>query len=176
MEVKSSGYESFQLVYKEVFPVLMRVAYHVTYNMDASEDICQEAFIRFYNRNLSFPSVDEAKYWLIRVTKNLAINYVKRKGREQVAVEKIKKQTKPTLKTGEDEVLGKETCALVREAIHKLPEKLRAVLVLKEYSELNYREIATILNISESNVKVRVHRARQQLEKLLNEEDMYVSG
>ncbi len=175
MEVKSSGYESFQLVYKEVFPVLMRVAYHVTFNMDASEDICQEAFIRFYNRNLLFPSLDEAKYWLIRVTKNLSINYVKRKSREQVAVERIKKQPRPVLKTGEDEVLGQEACTLVREAIQKLPEKLRAVLVLKEYSDLNYKEIATILSISESNVKVRVHRARQQLEKLLNQEEMHVS-
>lgn len=175
MEIQSSGYESFQLVYKEVFPVLMRVAYHVTYNMDASEDVCQEAFIRFYNRNLSFPSIDEAKYWLIRVTKNLSINYVKRKGREQVAVEKIKKMPKPVHDTGEDTVIGQETCTLVRESIQRLPEKLRAVLVLKEYSDLNYKEIAEILNISESNVKVRVHRARQQLEQLLTQEEMHVS-
>ncbi len=175
MEIQSSGYESFQQVYKEVFPVLMRVAYHVTYNMDASEDVCQEAFIRFYNRNLSFPSIDEAKYWLIRVTKNLSINYVKRKGREHVAVERIKKRPRPVHVTGEDEVLGQEACALVREAIQELPGKLRAVLVLKEYSDLNYKEIATILNISESNVKVRVHRARRQLEKLLNQGELHVS-
>jgi RNA polymerase sigma-70 factor (ECF subfamily) len=171
MEVKSSGFESFQRVYKEVFPVLMRVAYHVTYNMDASEDICQEAFIRFYNRNLSFPSMDEAKYWLIRVTKNLAINHVKRKSREQKAVEKIKKQPKVAFKSGEESVLEQETRLRVREAIQSLPEKLRAVLVLKEYSDLNYKEIASVLNISESNVKVRVHRARLQLEQLLGQED-----
>jgi RNA polymerase sigma-70 factor (ECF subfamily) len=171
MEVKSSGYESFQRVYKEVFPVLMRVAYHVTYNMDASEDVCQEAFIRFYNRNLSFPSIDEAKYWLIRVTKNLSINYVKRKSREQTAVEKIKKQPKTAFKSGEESVLEQETQNLVREAIQSLPEKLRAVLVLKEYSDLNYKEIAAVLNISESNVKVRVHRARLQLEQLLEQEE-----
>lgn len=176
MEIQSSGYESFQLVYKEVFPVLMRVAYHVTYNMDASEDICQEAFIRFYNRSLSFPSLDEAKYWLIRVTKNLSINYIKRKGREQAAVEKIKKQPLPVHKTGEEEVLGKESQELVRQAISRLPEKLKAVLVLKEYSDLNYREIAAVLNISESNVKVRVHRARAQLEQMLDQEELYVSG
>jgi RNA polymerase sigma-70 factor (ECF subfamily) len=66
MEIKSSENESFRLVYEEVFPVVMRVAYHVTYNMDVSEDICQEAFIRFYEKNIDFRSVDEAKYWLIR--------------------------------------------------------------------------------------------------------------
>jgi RNA polymerase sigma-70 factor, ECF subfamily len=171
MEVNSSGLESFKLVYKEVFPVIMRVAYHVTYNMDASEDICQEAFIRFFDRGLIFPSVDEAKYWLIRVTKNLSINYVKRKGREKAAVDKIKKQPQPSMKSGEESVIGEETCEMVRSAIQRLPEKLRAVLVLKEYSDLNYKEIATILNITESNVKVRVHRAKQQLEKLLSGEE-----
>ena len=175
MEIKSSEYESFQRVYKEVFPVLMRVAYHVTFNMDASEDICREAFIRFYNRGLIFPTIDEAKYWLIRVTKNLSINFVKRKGREQVAVDKIKKQPLKIMKNGEDELISQETTYLVREAIQKLPEKLRAVLVLKEYSDLNYKEIARVLNISESNVKVRVHRAKQQLEKLLDREEVHVS-
>lgn len=174
MEVNSSGLESFKQVYKEVFPVIMRVAYHVTYNMDASEDICQEAFIRFFDRGLIFPSIDEAKYWLIRVAKNLSINYVKRKGREKVAVDKIKKQKQPAVKTGEETVLSDETCETVREAIQLLPEKLRAVLVLKEYSDLNYKEIANVLSITESNVKVRVHRAKQQLEKILNREDIYV--
>lgn len=158
-----------------MFPVLMRVAYHVTYNVDASEDICQEAFIRFYNRELSFPSDDDAKYWLIRVTKNLSINYVKRKGREQAAFDRIKKMPLPSMKTGEDHVLSDETRSIVQHAIQQLPEKLRTVLVLKEYGDLNYKEIAKILHITESNVKVRAHRARLQLMKLIDQEGIHVS-
>ena len=114
MEVKSSENESFRLVYKEVFPVVMRVAYHVTYNMDVSEDICPEAFIRFYEKNIEFRSVDEAKYWLIRVTKNLAINVVKRKSREQAMVDKIKKAPKTPIRNGEDTLIDSETRTLVR--------------------------------------------------------------
>ena len=71
MEVHSSDSKSFRFVYEQVFPVVMRVAYHITYNMDVSEDICQEAFIRFYEKGIDFRSVDEAKYWLIRVVKNM---------------------------------------------------------------------------------------------------------
>ncbi len=175
MEVKSSENESFRLVYKEVFPVVMRVAYHVTYNMDVSEDICQEAFIRFYERNMEFRSVDEAKYWLIRVTKNLAINVVKRKSREQAMVDKIKKVPKTPIRSGADALIDSETRTLVREAVEKLPEKLKAVLVLKEYADLNYKQIAGILRISEGNVKVRVHRARKMMESMLDREDIHVS-
>jgi RNA polymerase sigma-70 factor (ECF subfamily) len=175
MEIKSSENESFRLVYEEVFPVVMRVAYHVTYNMDVSEDICQEAFIRFYEKNIDFRSVDEAKYWLIRVTKNLAINVVKRKSREQAMVDKIKKAPKVPVQNGEDALMDSETRTLVREAVEKLPEKLKSVLVLKEYADLNYKQIAGILHISESNVKVRVHRARKIMESMLDREEMHVS-
>jgi RNA polymerase sigma-70 factor, ECF subfamily len=175
MEINSSDNESFRLVYAQVFPVVMRVAYHVTYNMDVSEDICQEAFIRFYEKNISFRSIDEAKYWLIRVTKNLSINVIKRKSREQVLVEKMKKSPKVSVQNGEDALISEETRDLVRQAVEKLPEKLKSVLVLKEYADMNYKQIALILHISESNVKVRVHRARKIMESMLDREEMHVS-
>jgi RNA polymerase sigma-70 factor (ECF subfamily) len=175
MEIKSSENASFQKVYKEVFPVLMRVAYHVTYNLDVSEDIVQEAFIRFYEKNIDFVSVDEAKYWLIRVTKNLAINVVKRKSRERAMVDKIKKVPKTPVQNGEDALLDSETREMVRSALEKLPEKLKSVLILKEYADLNYKQIGVVLHISESNVKVRVHRARKMMETMLDRGEIHVS-
>ncbi len=175
MKVKSSENASFQSVYKEVFPVLMRVAYHVTYSIDVSEDIVQEAFIRFYEKNMEFPSVDEAKYWLIRVTKNLAINVVKRKSREKAMVEKIKKVPKAPVQDGEDALIDLEMKEMIRTAVEKLPEKLKSVLILKEYADLNYKQIGIVLHISESNVKVRVHRARKMMETMLDRGEMHVS-
>ncbi|NLA92442.1 MAG: RNA polymerase sigma factor, partial [Spirochaetales bacterium] len=68
-----------------------------------------------------------------------------------------------------------ETKNLVREAVEKLPEKLKSVLVLKEYADLNYKQIGKILRIPESNVKVRVHRARKMLESMLDREEIDVS-
>jgi RNA polymerase sigma-70 factor (ECF subfamily) len=175
MEINSSDGKSFRLVYEQVFPVVMRVAYHITYNMDVSEDICQEAFIRFYEKNIDFRSIDESKYWLIRVVKNMSINVVKRKAREQATVERLKQAPSAPILNGEQTLLGNETRTLVREAVEKLPEKLKSVLVLKEYADLNYKQIAEILRISESNVKVRVHRARKIMESMLDREEMHVS-
>ncbi len=174
MEIKSSENASFQKVYEEVFPVLMRVAYHVTYNMDVSEDIVQEAFIRFYEKNIDFKSLDEAKYWLIRVTKNLAINVVKRKSRERAMVDKIKKIPKTPVQNGEDILLNSETKEMVRVAVEKLPEKLKSVLILKEYADLNYKQIGLILHISESNVKVRIHRARKMMGTMIDRGEVHV--
>ena len=172
MEVQSNDERSFRLVYEEVFPILMRVVYHVTGNVDLSEEICQEAFIRFFDKQMSFPSLNDAKYWLIRVSKNLAINHVKRRSREMSMVEKLKKAPSPHANTtdGEKVLIEKETRKLVQEAIEELPEKFRMVIVLKEYSDMDYKQIAQVLNISERNVKVRVYRARKMLESILSQE------
>ena len=175
MNGEESTQGTFEKVYQTVYPILIRVSYHITGDMAIAEDLCQEAFIRYYQRETPFPSIDQAKYWLIRVVKNLAFNHEKRKGREKKAHERILKEPQREAESGETEVIKKETYDIVKSALHRLPHKLRTVLVLREYGGLNYKEIAGILKITEGNVKVRVFRAREQLSKLIDEEEVYVS-
>jgi len=172
MEIQSNDEHAFRQVYEQVFPILMRVVYHVTNNQDLAEEICQEAFIRFFDKGMVFPSLNDAKYWLIRVSKNLAINQVKRKSREMVMVDKLKKfpTSHSNTKGGEQVLIEKETRKQVQDAIDQLPEKFRLVIVMKEYTDMDYKQIAQVLHISESNVKVGVYRARKMLESLLTQE------
>ena len=160
----------FRKLYETVFPILFRVAYRITTSEEAAEDLCQEAFFRLHEKNMVFPSPDEAKYWLIRVVKNAALNYAKRKVRERKAYQRVFREDVKIEKTGESSLVEKETRAEVREALEKLPENLRVVLILKEYGELNYKEIGRSLGISEGNVKVRVFRARERLSGFLSTE------
>jgi len=164
----------FQRFYADVFPILVRVVYRITNNMDAAEEICQEAFIRYYQRMDTIPDAQQGKYWIIRVAKNLALNHEKRKGRERRAYERSYHEPKPTVESGEVTALRGESADAVQQALDKLPDKLRSVLILKEYGELSYKEIGSILGISEGNVKVRVFRARERLLEFLKGEDVYV--
>ena len=123
-----------------------------------------------------FPNPDEAKYWLIRVVKNAALNYAKRKTRERKAYQRAFREDTRTVETGENALVKKETREEVRDALEKLPEKLRLVMILKEYGELNYKEIGRSLGISEGNVKVRVFRARERLAVLLKTETNFIIG
>jgi RNA polymerase sigma-70 factor (ECF subfamily) len=166
----------FRRLYETVFPILFRVAYRIAGSAEAAEDLCQEAFFRLHEKNMVFPSPDEAKYWLIRVVKNAALNYAKRKGRERKAYQRAFREDTRAVETGEAILLKKETREEVIEALEKLPENLRIVLILKEYGELNYKEIGRSLGISEGNVKVRVFRARERLAGLLNTETRLSSG
>jgi RNA polymerase sigma-70 factor (ECF subfamily) len=165
----------FCKLYETVFPILFRVAYRITNNEEAAEDMCQEAFFRLYEKNMVFPNADEAKYWLIRVVKNASLNYAKRKDRERKAYQRAFREVTHTQETGEQVLLKQETTVEIREALEKLPENLRMVLILKEYGELNYKEIGRTLGISEGNVKVRVFRARERLAGLLSKDGSHVS-
>jgi RNA polymerase sigma-70 factor (ECF subfamily) len=159
----------FRKLYNSAFPVLYKVAYRITYSNEAAEDLCQEAFFRLHEKNMVFPSPDEATYWLIRVVKNAALNYAKRKQRERRAYQRAFKEDVRKVETGEGDLVNKETKAEILEALNKLPENLRMVLIFKEYAELNYKEIGRVLGISEGNVKVRIFRARERLAVLLRE-------
>ena len=158
----------FRRIYETTFPILFRVAYRIANSEEAAEDLCQEAFFRLYEKNMVFPNPEEAKYWLIRVVKNASLNYAKRKDRERKAYQKAFREDVRQEETGESLLIKQENKAEVLAALEKLPENLRMVLILKEYAEMNYKEIGKALNISEGNVKVRVFRARERLSGLLN--------
>ena len=161
------AWDEFRRVYDSAFPILFRVAYRIAGSEEAAEDLCQESFFRMYEKNMVFPNQEEAKYWLIRVVKNAALNYAKRKERERKAYQKAFREDVRQVETGELHLVKKEVMAEVKEALNKLPENLKMALIFKEYAEMNYKEIGRVLGISEGNVKVRVFRARERLAALL---------
>mgnify|MGYP006270745275 FL=1 len=163
----------FDEVYTDSFPVLYRVVLRITGDEGTAEEICHEAFIRFYKHSTRLPDVLQARYWLLRVGKNLAFNYSKRQGRERNAYQKAWNEPERPQEHADAGVLQNETAELVRRAVARLPKTLQDVIVLKEYGGLAYDEIADSLGISVGNVKVRVHRARERLARELEAEDVH---
>ena len=164
----------FKRVYTSCSPILLRVVHKITGDMETAEEICQDAFIKYYERLESIPDEKQALYWLIRVGKNLALNHEKRKGRERRAFERVYFEPRKPQESGEMALLKEESSEAVRRALERLPDTLREVIILKEYGELSYKEIGEILGITEGNVKVRAYRARERLLKALGEGDVYV--
>ena len=172
MEIKSTDRDDFKAIYGANYHLIIQVIQHIVYNLEIAEDLTQETFERFYVKNMTFPSEDDAKYWLLRVAKNLALNHIRRNKREIQMIEKIKKvPVDNSQKEGIGKLIEEENKKEVRLAISQLPENLRLVIQLKEFSDLDYKSIGKVLGISETNVKVRVHRARKKLEELLRVED-----
>ncbi len=173
--LNASDPADFKAIYDATMTLLYKVSYRIVNDEEAAEDLVHDSYIKANEKGLVFPSINDATYWLIRVVKNASLNYVKRKGREKKALQKVLYEEKRTMPSGETDLLRAETANKAKEALAKLPENLRQVLILREYCDMNYKEIGNSLGITEGNVKVRVFRAREQLAKLIGEDDVYLS-
>ena len=164
----------FKKIYDATMQMLFKVAYRIVNDEEAAEDLAHDSLIKANEKNLEFPSINDAKYWLIRVVKNASINYIKRKERERKAYEKVLYEDHRKAETGEVDLLKSESISKAREALKKLPSNLQDVLMLREYADLNYKEIGRILGITEGIVKVRIFRAREQLVKIIGEDNVFL--
>ena len=159
----------FRELYKAMYTPLFRIVKRITSNNDASEEIVQDTFIKVLDYWHKFETTDDARYWLIRVAQNAAINWAKRSSKEYKLYQKAYSEQHSAMASPEQVQLKTETEQLVQKALQILPEKFRQVLILKEYEELEYKEIGKVLGITEGNVKVRVFRAREALANALKE-------
>lgn len=164
----------FKKIYDASMQMLFKISYKIVNDEEAAEDLAHDSLIKANEKALVFPSLNDAKYWLIRVVKNASLNYVKRKERERKAYEKVLYEDHRKADSGETDLLKQESITKARVALKKLPKNLQDVLMLREYADLNYKEIGKVLGITEGNVKVRIFRAREQLVKLIGEENVFL--
>ena len=101
------------------------------------------------------------------MVRNLSLNHEKRRERERRAVRRLEDASDTYAPPADAALLAAATRDAVQEALNALPHNMRTALVLREYAGMSYREISEVLGISEGNVKVRLHRARQQLARRL---------
>lgn len=165
----------FRKIYDATMQMLFKISFRIVNDEEAAEDLAHDSLIKANEKGLVFPSLNDAKYWLIRVVKNASLNYIKRKDSERRAYEKVLYEDHRKPESGEIDLMRKSSMEKVREALKKLPKNLQEVLMLREYGDLNYKEIGKVLGITEGNVKVRVFRAREQLLKLIGEDDVFLS-
>ena len=136
---------------------------------DVAQEVAQESFLRLYRLETNELPSTEARFWLYRVARNLALNELsRRRTRTKLSGAAGESLSLKTLDP-EESLEREERKRIVLEMLKSLPEQQRAALLLREQEEMSYREIAHVLNISESKVKVDIFRARGALRSLWNE-------
>ena len=139
--------------------LVYRVAFTILKNESDTEDIFQEVFMKICSNNIKFMNEDHEKAWIIRVTKNQCLDFLKRSSNKN----KIELEENIQAKTSEN-------FSYVTEEVMKLPEKYRAIIYLFYYEGYKISEIASILEINESTIKSQLVRARDLLKERLKEE------
>ncbi|NBD22569.1 RNA polymerase sigma factor [Paenibacillus glycinis] len=143
-----------------------------------AEDLCSETFYKAYRSLHSFREVDASfSTWLYTIARNTVLSELRKQKAGNVSFEEVGfTPIAPPEAVPEQRLLQNERMTMVREAINSLPEKQRSALILREYEQLDYQEIANILGQTVSSVKSLLFRARSsvkiQLEPYFGESPM----
>ncbi len=169
-----SAFEQIVVKYQSI---IYNTAFKICTNADDAYDISQETLLKIYKNIQYFEGKSKFSTWVYRIVTNTALDYIKKHRKSNVFslnaqmdaegdtyIENIK-DTAPT----PEEVLDtEETKKLVHEAMNKLSENHRTVLVLRDINGLSYEEISEILMCNEGTVKSRINRARNALYEIIS--------
>ena len=160
---------TFEYIYEKYKRLMWHKAFDILKDYALAEDAVSEAFIRVYRH---FHKIGEANSgqtaaFLVTIVKNIAINlYHKRNKSLPTDFDEFEQEDSFNL---EDAIAAKDEADRAVQLVDRLSEELRAVFLLKYAHDLPHKEIGKILDISENNVTVRLHRAKKKLEKLARE-------
>ncbi|MGZ6346773.1 MAG: RNA polymerase sigma factor [Anaerolineales bacterium] len=131
-----------------------------------AEDAAQEAFMRAWVNLPSFQPRGSLRNWLYRIAINAALDVLRHKPEETLKDEQADRMTSQG-SGPETTLIEKEQAAEIRQAVKSLPEAARAVLVLREFGGLSYREISGVLDVPVGTVMSRLNYARNRLREVL---------
>jgi RNA polymerase sigma-70 factor (ECF subfamily) len=163
-----------QLVHRWEGP-FQRVCVRMLGNEHLGADLAQETFIRVFAKRSEYRPDAKFSTWAWRIALNLCYDELRRRGRRsESSLDAPGAETAALLETVAGSELApdlalaaREESAVIRDAIMRLPEIYRTVLLLRHYEDLKFREIADVLGIPEGTVKSRMAEALTQIGRLL---------
>lgn len=177
--LKAGDDEAFARFVRAYTGPMLTVARRILGQEEDAQDAVQEAFVSSFKAIGGFAGGSKLSTWLHRIVVNASLMKLRTRRRtpERPIDDLLPKflddghqadPAAPWSKSGDDAITSRETRAVVRHSIEKLPETYRTVLLLRDIEELDTEETAKLLGINVNAVKTRLHRARQALRELLN--------
>ena len=173
-EVLAGDVNAFSRIIEKYQNKTFNYVYSQVKDYDEALDITQEIFIMTMEALRSFRRESKFSTWFYSIIVNYCKNYRKKNSRYNVIPinssrgdEEYDLQIPDERENPEEEVITQDSLRIVKEEIGNLPEDYREILVLRDIQGLSYNEIADMLKISLSNVKVRIHRGREFLKNRL---------
>lgn len=151
--------------------------YRMSHNQAVAEELAQEVFLRVYRSRQTYAAEAKFTTWLYRIATNLAVNHARDTKNERtapsVSLDEPDEETGSRLDvadkqlTAEQHLLRRERMAAIKQHVMDLPERQRLAVLMHKYQEMDYREIAEVLKLSESATKSLLFRAYETLREKL---------
>ncbi|MGA2458324.1 MAG: sigma-70 family RNA polymerase sigma factor [Terriglobales bacterium] len=183
LRVKTGDEPAFAYLVQKYRRPMVGFMYRMCHNPSTAEELAQEVFLRVYRSRTSYEPSAKFSTWLYRIATNLAVNHARDTRHERpentVRLDEPDRETGTTPDladdslTAEEEILKRERLAAIRSKVNALPERQRMAVIMHKYQQMDYRQIADVLKLSESATKSLLFRAYETLREQLKE---FVSG
>ena len=179
LRVKAGDEAAFSYLVQKYRRPMVGFLFRFCHNPSAAEELAQEVFLRVYRSRTTYEASAKFTTWLYRIATNLAVNYARDTRHERP--ENTVRLDEPDQETGttpdladdaisaEEQLLKRERLAAIRSKVNALPERQRVAVVMHKYQQMDYREIAAVLKLSESATKSLLFRAYETLREQLKE-------
>lgn len=179
--LRQGDHAAFEAMVRRETPRLFRVILRMVHDEDKARSLVQETFLQAYEGLERFRGDSSFSTWLIGIGINLARSSLRKRKREGVLSEEDIEALQPAFRMGRyaeaprawkphRQAERAERHQFVRAAVSRLPGAYREIITLRDLEELSTEETAEALGLSRGNVRVRLHRARQALRALLEEQ------
>ena len=179
LRVKAGDESAFEYLVHKYRRPMVGFMYRMSHNAAAAEDLAQEVFLRVYRSRTSYEASAKFTTWLYRIATNLAVNYARDTRNERP--DKMASLDEPDEETGttmdvadssltvEQTILRRERMAAIRAKVQALPERQRMAVLMHKYQQMDYKQIAEVLKLSESATKSLLFRAYETLREQLKQ-------
>ena len=179
LRVKAGDDSAFDFLVQKYRRPIINFMYRMAHNTAAAEDLAQEVFLRVYRSRSSYEASAKFTTWLYRIATNLGMNYSRDTRHERP--ENVMNLDEPDEETGqspdladktpsiEEEILQRERLNAIRQKVEALPERQKMAVLMHKYQQMDYRQIADVLKLSESATKSLLFRAYETLRTQLKE-------
>ena len=179
LKVKAGDDGAFGYLVQKYRRPMISFMYRMAHNSAAAEDLAQEVFLRVYRSRSSYEASAKFTTWLHRIATNLAMNFTRDTRHErpenQVSLDDPAEEDSAPLDvadrrlTAEQDLLRRERLQQIRKRVQSLPERQRLAVVMHKYQQMDYKQIAEVLKLSESATKSLLFRAYETLREQLKE-------
>lgn len=143
---------------------LFRLALRITMNRAEAEDVVQDTLLRVWECRGEWEQIGSLEAFAIATCRNRALDVAKRAGRNDAPLDAVDNR-RQAADGGLQRLEAREQLSLVRRLMDDLPEVQRSIMLLRDIEGKTYQEIAQLLDISETQVKVYLHRARTKIKE-----------
>jgi len=162
---------------KKYHDAIYNLIYRIIHERDQVEDLTQEVFVKAFASLKNFNEEYAFSTWLYKIATNSSIDYIRKRKLETFSIDKpiameesdYHFELPDTTYQPDKSIIQKQRANLIEEAIGRLPEKYRRVIVLRHTEERDYAEIARMLKLPIGTVKAHIFRARELLNKYLRD-------